>query len=180
MHLNGREDRPHADDRTSKGVFWRAPSQFQERFRATARSLDISQNAHLTTAAIFGELVLVKQREGEPKNLLRFVDAMTAVACSGKEPLVMDAIHRKDWNDIKSFIDVLQDANVIGSVRHETREFAPDMILYALTLTTEGVDIWMRLAHVIRIVIAGGNRDDAANLVTKSGRARSGTSRRAS
>ncbi len=179
MHLTpSQTERLGTDDRTSKGVFWRAPSQFQLRFRATAKSLDISQNALLTTAAIFGELVLLRPPEGEPENLLRLVDAMNA-ATSGSDSLVMDACHRNDWKELQLFIDVLQDANVIGGVRQETRDFAPDMILYALTLTPDGVDIWRRLAPVIRLVIAAGHEDDAKRMVKRSPRAQAGSQHRA-
>jgi hypothetical protein len=139
--------------------------------------LDISQNALLTTAAIFGELVLKRPKDGKPQNLLRLIDGMNT-ATKGRDGLVMDACHREDWRDLKSFIDVLQDANVIGDVRTETREFAPDMTLYALTLTPDGMDIWKRLGATMRVVVAAGFEEDAAGLVRRSRRARSGSEAR--
>ena len=165
MQLGRTVPPPAAGDRTSKGVFWRAPSPFQRRFRDSAKDLHISQNAYLTTAAIFGELVLKRRPEGKPENLLRLVEMMNA-AVRNQDHLVMDACHESDWVDLEGFIGVLQDANVVGGLRIETRgDFAEGMILYAFALTRDGTDVWKRVGNVMLAVLAAEKYGDVERLL---------------
>jgi hypothetical protein len=116
--------------------------------------LTLSQNAYLTTAAIFGELVLTRRPEGKPRNLLRLIERMNA-AVKKNDVIVMDACPKADWADVEDFIAVLQDAKLVSGIHFEDRdEIAPNMLVYAFAITREGCDIWLRLGDVVHTVIA--------------------------
>jgi hypothetical protein len=143
------------DDRSSKGVLWRAPSSLQQRVRETAKELDLTQNAYLTTAAIFGELILRRRPEGKPECVIRLVAEMNRVAAdSVGDMIVMDACHEKDWHDLQPLLDVLRAANLVGGVREERRPaLAPEMVLYAFSFTRDGADVWNVIGRTVLNVL---------------------------
>ncbi len=150
MNVADRPTGASSDDRSSKGVLWRAPLLLQNRIRNSAKSREITQNAYLTTAAIFGELVLFRKPDGRPENAIRLVAEMNRVAGEGGELIVMDAVHERDWADTRPLLDLLRDSDVISGLREERRpELAPEMVLYAFSFTRDGSEVWNTVGEAV-------------------------------
>jgi hypothetical protein len=156
MHETVRPSGTVADDRSSKGVLWRAPSPFQNRMRDTARKRELTQNAYLTTGALFNELLLAQKPEGAPENVIRLVDAMNhTVAAGGDDMIVMDACRDADWKPLSALLEVLRDANVVGGIREQrSPALTPNALLYAFSFTKEGAEVWSLVGPVLLTVLS--------------------------
>jgi hypothetical protein len=155
MHASVRPSAAVADDRSSKGVLWRAPSPFQNRMRDTARKRDLTQNAYLTTGALFNELLLAHTPEGAPEHVVRLVDAMNRVVTEGGDDMiVMDACREADWKPLSAFLAIMRDANVVGGIREQrSPALNPDALLYAFTFSKEGAEVWKLVGPVLLTVL---------------------------
>jgi len=150
-------DVPDAGAERPRGVLWRSSPSFQRRIRDDARAFALSQNAYITSA-LLSTIVVFGHRdaEGLPENLLRLIEQMNASV--GNDGNVLGACHRSDWPDIKWFIDVLADAELVQGVK-ALDDAAPETAVYSFHFTREGRGVWRalgpRIANVIEMCAAG-------------------------
>jgi len=152
------------DGEASRGVLWRAPTTLRNRIRQSAKSLDISQNAYITTTAIFGELMIARTVD-IPDNVRRLFVHMNESVADGSR-LVMDACYEEDWEAVYEALVVLSDANLLkdiikrrpvierravdrGSDRAAERVPETKVVVFGFTFTREGMQVWKLIGPLI-------------------------------
>lgn len=153
MHDSDRQVDGVADDRSSTGVLWRAPSSLRNRIRRSAKDLDWSQNTYLTTSAIFGELMIKRGPEGMPENVRTLFVHMNDAVARG-ERMVMDACHEKDWTTLYDVLSVLEDARLVRDVASRTPTGVDgSVVVYGFSFSREGMVVWKRVGPLLTMLI---------------------------
>jgi len=142
------------DRTTSRGLLWRSSPAFQQLIRNYAGTFDLTQNAFITSGMLFSSLVLnYFNIQKPPESLVKLVTEMNSAIGGGQN--VLCACTPAEWDGVKAFVDVLNDAGLIEGLRVRDGDLATDALMYTFRFTREGEGVWRAVGRPLAAVITG-------------------------
>jgi len=144
--IERRRRKSRANEDASAGFLWRSSSRFRSLVRENAKTLDISQNAYITSTLLLSAIELHKERPSK-RALASLIEEMNA-AFPDDRNIMCDCSH-EEWSRLKQLITVLEDAGVVAGLhlRHDARTAKTT---YSFRFTPEGRDVWKALSPRLR------------------------------
>ena len=143
------EYRDVADNGTerSRSILWRSPAGLKRRMQEGAKERDISQNVYITSSMLISTLIIFGHREveGMPDNIASLVSFMNRSLKSGQN--ILGTVRREDWDDVRWFIDLLADSEIIDGRVELEDGLSGDSIVYSFSFTKDGREVWRAIGE---------------------------------